>query len=129
MAVLTYVTFVCRDVDAVADFYGRTLGLEEIEASRSHRYREFVAGGAKLGFAWADAYAVLNLPERAPEAPVNAVITFDVGSPTQVDALTQAAVAAGARLTRPAAVTPFGQYQSALLDPEGNVFRLSASAP
>ena len=45
-----------------------------------------------------------------------------------MDALTPRAVKAGARLVKAAAVTPFGQYQSALLDPEGNVFRISAAA-
>ena len=104
------------------------LGLEEIVASRSHSYREVLTGGSKLGFAWAEAYAVLNLPQRPPDAPVNAILSFDVGSRAQVDALTSAATAAGARLTKAAAATSFGQYQSALLDPEGNVFRLSASA-
>ena len=128
MAVLTYVTFICRSVDALADFYVDLLGLEEIVASRSHSYREVLTGGSKLGFAWAEAYAVLNLPQRPPDAPVNAILSFDVGSRAQVDALTSAATAAGARLTKAAAATSFGQYQSALLDPEGNVFRLSASA-
>ena len=129
MAVLTYVTLICRSVDGLANFYITLLGLEEITASRSERYREALTGGSKLGFARDDAYGVLNLAERPLQAPVNTVLSFDVGEPVQVDGLTQAAVAAGARLVRPAATTPFGQYQSALLDPEGNVFRISAAAP
>ncbi len=128
MAVLAYVTLICRQVDALTAFYADLLGLEEIAASRSARYREVLTGAGKLGFALADAYAALNLPERPPEGPVNTVLSFDVGDAVQVDTLTQAAVTAGARLTRPAAVTPFGQYQSALLDSEGNAFRLGASA-
>ncbi len=129
MAVLTYVTLICRSVDDIAEFYIALFGLEEITASRSQRYREVLTGGSKLGFARHDAYAVLDLPERPPQAPVNTLLSFDVGAPAQVDALTRAAAAAGARLAKPAAVTPFGQYQSALLDPEGNVFRITAAAP
>ena len=128
MAVLTYVTLICRSVDRQAEFSADLLGLEEITASRSERYREVLTGG-KLGFARDDVYAVLNLPPRPPEAPVNTVLSFDVGGVAQVDALTSTAVSAGARLAKPAAVTPFGQYQSVLLDPEGNVFRITATAP
>ena len=129
MAVLTYVTLICRSVDGLAGFYIALFGLEEITASRSERYREMLTGGSKLGFARDDAYAALNLPQRPSEAPVNTVLSFNVGEPAQVDALTRAAVSAGARLAKPAQVTPFGQYQSALLDPEGNVFRITAAAP
>ena len=129
MAVLTYVTLICRSVDGLAGFYIALFGLEEITASRSERYREMLTGGSKLDFARDDAYAALNLPQRPPKAPVNTVLSFNVGEPAQVDALTRAAVSAGARLAKPAQVTPFGQYQSALLDPEGNVFRITAAAP
>ena len=129
MAVLNYVTLICRSVDGLAEFYIALLGLEEITASRSERYREVLTGGSKLGFARDDAYAVLNLPERPPEAPVNTVLSFDVGGLAEVDALTRAAVSAGARLAKPPAATAFGQYQSALLDPEGNLLRISAAAP
>ena len=129
MAVLTYVTLICRDVDGLAEFYIDLFELEEITGSRSERYREVLTGGSKLGFARADAYAILNLPERPPGAPVNTVLSFDVGDVARVDALTRAVLSSGARLAKPAAVTPFGQYQSAALDPEGNVFRITAAAP
>ena len=84
LAVLTYVTFICQDVDLLADFYVALLGLEEIASSRSEFYREVVTGGSKLGFAGRHAYANLGLPERPATAPVNAVLSFDVGAPAPV---------------------------------------------
>lgn len=127
LAALTYVTLIARDVDRLADFYGPLLGLQEIAASRSEKYREFLTGGVKLGVAYAGAYAMLGLAAREPAEPVNTVLTFDVGALDQVAPLTRRAVRLGGRLVKPGFDTFFGQHQSVVKDPEGNVFRLSAA--
>lgn len=126
-AILSYVTLIARDVDLLADFYGALLGLEEIAASRSEKYREFLAGGGKLGVAYAGAYVMLDLPPRDPAAPVNTVLTFDVGLIENVAPLTLRAVQLGGHLVKPGFDTFFGQHQSVVKDPEGNVLRLSAA--
>jgi catechol 2,3-dioxygenase-like lactoylglutathione lyase family enzyme len=123
---LAYVTFLARDVAALADFYVAGLGLEEVAASRDARYREVRGGGCMIGFASDTVRPALNLPEVEPVG-TRAVLTFDVGSVTAVPAAIERAVNAGAELVREPLDTPFGQRQAALRDPEGNVFRLTAA--
>ncbi len=123
---LAYVTFLARDVAALADFYVAGLGLEEVIGSRDERYREVRGGGCMIGFASDTVRPALNLPEVEPVG-TRSVLTFDVGSIGVIAGAIEQAVAAGAELVRGPLDTPFGQHQAALLDPEGNVFRLSAA--
>ncbi|WP_157216331.1 VOC family protein [Flavisphingomonas formosensis] len=123
---LTYVTFLSTNVDRLAQFYVDALGLEEIEASRDHRYREVIAGGCKIGFAYAGAYETLGLAEDANPTGFRSVLTFAVGSVAEVGPGADRAVAAGATLVKPGFDTFFGQHQAVLRDPDGNVFRISA---
>ncbi len=88
---------------------------------------EFLAGGGKLGVAYAGAYAMLDLPPRDPAAPVNTVLTFDVGPIENVAPLTRRAVQLGGRLVKPGFDTFFGHHRSVVKDPEGNILRLSAA--
>lgn len=125
---LSYVTFLARDVAALAQFYIDGLGLEEVEESRDHRYREVRGQGCMIGFATEAVRPVINLPEEDPSG-TRSLVTFDVGA---LDAITPAidrAVEAGAQLVREPQDTFFGQHQAVLRDPEGNVFRLSAALP
>ena len=126
MGTLSYAGLIVSDVDRLADFYGGLFDLEEIMSSRSEKYREFLTGGSKLGIIYSGAYAMLNLPERAQDAPVNQILTFDIGDVREVAAKVEEAVKLGARLIKPPFDTHFGQHQAVLLDPDGNAFRISA---
>jgi lactoylglutathione lyase len=123
---LAYVTFLARDVAALADFYVAGLGLEEVASSRDERYREVRGGGCMIGFATQSVRPALNLPEVDPVG-TRSVLTFDVGSVAAIAGAIDRAVRAGAELVREPLDTPFGQHQAALRDPEGNIFRLSAA--
>ncbi|HEY0269552.1 MAG TPA: VOC family protein [Sphingomonas sp.] len=123
---LGYVTFLARDVAALATFYIEGLGLEEVMASRDARYREVKAGGCMIGFATEAVRLLVNLPEE-PATGTRALLTFDVGGVAAVAPAVARAVAAGAMLVRGAMDTQFGQHQAVLRDPEDNVFRLSAA--
>jgi uncharacterized glyoxalase superfamily protein PhnB len=127
-AVLTYVSLIAHEVERVADFYRDLFGLEEIAASRSEKYREFLTGGAKLGVVHFGGYAMLGLPVREPSAAVNQILTFDVGRRDRVQPTVEEAVRRGAELVKPAFDTFFGQHQAVLKDPEGNAFRISAAS-
>ncbi|CAN5265863.1 VOC family protein [soil metagenome] len=123
---LIYVTFIARDVAKLAQFYIDGLGLEEVEASRDHRYREVKGDGVMIGFAHEGAYAMLDMAGDANPTGVRSLVTFDVGSKAAVQPAVERAVASGATLVKPPFDTFFGQHLAVLKDPEGNAFRLSA---
>lgn len=122
----TYVTLFARDVDRLAAFYMAALGLEEIEDSRSVRYREVSAPPIRIGFAYQGLYAMLDLADEADPRGARSVLTFDVGLADAVLPAVDRAVAAGATLRKAPFDTFFGQHQAVLQDPEGNILRLSA---
>lgn len=124
---LSYLTFLARDVAALAQFYVDGLGLEEVESSRDQRYREVRAGGCMIGFAYEAAREMLNLGHEANPTGIRSVATFDVGSVAAVAPAVDRAVAHGALLVRAAVDSAFGQHQAVLRDPEGNPFRISAA--
>lgn len=124
---LSYTTFLARDVAALAQFYIDGLGLEEVEASRDHRYREVRAGGCMIGFAHEAARETLAMAHEANPTGIRSLLTFDVESVAAVAPAVERAVAKGAALVKPAFDSAFGQHQAVLRDPEGNAFRLSAA--
>lgn len=123
---LSYLTFIARDVAALARFYADALGLQEVEASRDERYREVDAGGTMIGFASQDAYATLDLAEDAAPTGTRVLASFDVGAPDAVHPAVERASAHGGTLVKAPFDTPFGQHLAVMRDPEGNVFRLTA---
>ncbi len=125
MAELGYLNLFARDIQKMADFYGELFQLEEIRESRSPIFRGLRTGKASLGFNAHDAYALLNLEKAAGNSVVKAFATFDVGTAAEVDRLTPVAVAKGAILRKAPFKTYYGWYQSVLLDPEGNAFRIN----
>jgi len=124
MATLGYVNIFARDIVAIADFYAGLFGLEEIRESRSPIFRGLKTKGANLGFNAPEAYALLNL-EEFTGGGIKSFLTFDVAGVAEVDRLTPIAVAKGATLLKAPFTTYYGWYQSVLLDPEGNAFRIN----
>lgn len=120
----------CRDVEAQFAFYRHLLDLPEAEASRSPIYRALQTRDFQFGFNAAPAYDLLGLADRKP-APdtVSAVIayaTFMVDTPAAVDAAATAAVALSGKIVKAPFATYYGQWQTVLQDPEGNVFRVAS---
>ncbi len=126
---VTYVTTFTRDVEALPSFYAAVFGLCEVEASRSDRYRELMAGELKLGFPSIDAYPMVGLEDQSDPEGVRAMVTFAVDTLDAVDRLTARAVEHGGRRVKGPFSTGFGQYLSIIVDPEGNALRISAPSP
>jgi predicted enzyme related to lactoylglutathione lyase len=125
MAELGYVNIFAQDVVKLAGFYADVFGFEEIVASRSPIFRGLKTKRANIGFNAYDAYELLNLPKSVDGIGIKVFTTFDVDSTAEVDRLTPIAVARGATLRKAPFTTYYGWYQSVLLDPEGNAFRIN----
>jgi predicted enzyme related to lactoylglutathione lyase len=128
MADLSYLNIFAHDIEKMASFYADLFQLEEIRESRSPIFRGLRTGRANLGFNSHDAYTLLNLQNLAGGSGVKAFATFDVDKAAEVDRLTPIAVAKGAVLRKAPFTTYYGWYQSVLLDPEGNAFRINFSS-
>jgi predicted enzyme related to lactoylglutathione lyase len=124
LVTLGYINIFARDVVAIADFYADLFGLEEIRESRTSIFRGLKTKGANLGFNAHGAYALLNLEEYTGGG-TKSFLTFDVANAAEVDRLTPIAVAKGATLRKAPFTTYYGWYQSVLLDPERNAFRIN----
>jgi predicted enzyme related to lactoylglutathione lyase len=125
MADLSYLNIFARDIQKMASFYADLFQLEEIGESRSPIFRGLRTGKANLGLNAHDAYALLNLQNFAEGSGVKSFATFNVDDAAEVDRLTRIAVQKGAFLKKAPFTTYYGWYQSVLLDPEGNAFRIN----
>jgi predicted enzyme related to lactoylglutathione lyase len=125
MADLGYLNLFAHDIQKMSSFYADLFQLEEIRESRSPIFRGLRTGKANLGFNAHDAYALLNLQKAAGSAGIKSFATFNVDKAAEVDRLTPIAVAKGAVLRKAPFTTYYGWYQSVLLDPEGNAFRIN----
>lgn len=125
MADLGYLNLFAHDIQKMSSFYADLFQLEEIRESRSPIFRGLRTGKANLGFNAHDAYTLLNLQNAADSAGIKSFATFNVGEAVEVDRLTPIAVAKGAVLRKAPFTTYYGWYQSVLLDPEGNAFRIN----
>jgi predicted enzyme related to lactoylglutathione lyase len=125
MAELGYLNIFANDIAKLAGFYADVFGLEELVASRSPIFRGLKTGKANIGFNSHDAYELLNLQKPTDRTGSKSFMTFDVNSVEEVDRLTPIAVEKGATLLKAPFTTYYGWYQSVLLDPEGNAFRIN----
>ena len=125
MAHLSYVNVFAKDVVALSGFYQRVFGFAEIEAIRSPIFRGLDTGKSSLGFNALDAYELLQLSAFSDTRGIKFLLNIDVDGKEEVDRLVPLAIEAGATLIKPPYVTYYNWYQSVLLDPEGNVFRIN----
>jgi predicted enzyme related to lactoylglutathione lyase len=121
------VSVFCRDHVALAGFYRRAFGFGEIEVARSPIFTALDAGGITLGFHADEAYDLLGLADRRGVPPGATHVTIEVGSFEDVDAALGPLLAAGATLVQGPFTTYYDARQLVLLDPEGNVLRVSSS--
>ena len=120
----------CRDIEAQKAFYAALLGWPEAVHSRSPIYRALEHDGVQFGFNAMEAYELLGLAGRAPEAdgapsPVTAYATFMLEDPGNVDAAAASAIELGGSVVKAPYPTYYGHWQAVLSDPEGHVFRVS----
>ncbi|MEZ5670479.1 MAG: VOC family protein [Alphaproteobacteria bacterium] len=129
MAHLSYVNVFAADIVALSQFYMDVFGFKEVEAIRSPIFRGIDAGKVCIGFNAHDAYDLLKLDAYRDTAGVKFLLNIDVDGTAAVDRITEAAVGRGATLIKAPYKTYYNWYQSVLLDPEGNVFRVNHMLP
>jgi predicted lactoylglutathione lyase len=125
MAHLSYVNVFAQDVVALSGFYMKVFGFPEIESIRSPIFRGIDAGKCAIGFNAHEAYDLLKLAQFKETQGIKFLLNIDVDSKDDVDRMVPVAVASGAKLIKEPYVTYYNWYQSVLLDPEGNVFRIN----
>ncbi len=125
MAELAYLNIFADDVVKLAGFYVDLFGFEKILARRTPIFRGLKTDKANIGFNADEAYELLNLKKSNDRSGNRSFVTFDVDSVEEVDRLTPIAVEKGATLLKAPFTTYYGWYQSVLLDPEGNAFRIN----
>jgi catechol 2,3-dioxygenase-like lactoylglutathione lyase family enzyme len=123
---LSFASVFSADIEKLSTFYGELLGLDEVLELRSEHFRGLYIGDTILGFSALTAYKMLNLPEpqEKPDS-VSTFLTFEMPTDADVDSATSAAVDAGATCVKRPGRTYYGAWQSVLLDPDGNAFRLN----
>lgn len=127
---LSFASVFAGDIAALSDFYRRVFGFDEVAELHSDHFRGLRVGETVLGFSAHTAYDMLNLvaPER-PDSGARSFLTFEMADDDEVDATTAAAITAGATCVKQPARTYYGAWQSVLLDPEGNAFRINHLTP
>ncbi len=124
-ATLSYVNVFAKDVKALSGFYIRVFGFTEIPEIGSPIFVGLSTGQSCIGFNAYDAYELLKLEAHAPATGVKFMLNIDVADSAEVDSVTERAVAEGATLVKAPYKTYYNWYQSVLLDPEGNAFRVN----
>jgi uncharacterized glyoxalase superfamily protein PhnB len=122
---LSYVNIFAKDIVKLSNFYRTVFGFEEIPEIRSPIFVGLRTGQSCLGFNAQEAYDLLKLSDYANPTGVKFLLNFDVESEAEVDRKTPLAVSHGATLVKEPYKTYYNWYQSVLLDPEGNVFRIN----
>jgi predicted lactoylglutathione lyase len=128
IAELNFINIFARDVVALSNFYTALFGFAELDGTRSPIFRALNVGKINMGFNAYDAHALLNLNQPVTDTAIATFMSFAVDSEAEVDRLTDAAVEMGCTLMKAPSTTYYGWYQSVLLDPEHNAFRIDFAA-
>lgn len=120
---LSPITLGVADLERAIAFY-RGLGWEPHPAS--------VPGAVAFYQLDGSAFALWSRAELAADSMVDdaggwggVTLAHNVRSPADVDSILSAAVAAGARLGRPGAATPWGGYSGVFIDPDGHPWEVA----
>lgn len=120
---VSLITLGVGDLDRAVDFYGRLGWLAANDVAEQH-----VAFFPVPGFI----VALWSRAELAADSCVDdtggwggVTLAHNVGSPTEVDAVLEQAKAAGARIGRDGAPTPWGGYSGVFVDPDGHPWEVA----
>jgi uncharacterized protein len=119
---ISLITLGYRDYGRARDFYA-ALGWTDAVAP-DDEVVFFQAGGMILAL-WDRAKLAADTAVDDAGGWGGVTLAYNVGSPEEVDALLAAAQAAGGRLPRPAAKTPWGGYSGIFVDPEGHPWEVA----
>lgn len=129
MANLSYVNIFCRDVVKLSAFYIKTFGFKEIKEIRSPIFRGVDTGKSAIGFNALAVYELLEIKKYSKTTGAKFLLNFDARSMAEVDKLSQKASKYGANIIKMPYRTYYHWYQSVLVDPEKNIFRINKILP
>jgi hypothetical protein len=130
---VSLVTLGVRDVEAAAAFYER-LGWTRSNASVPGDVAFFATTTGTAVALWGDADLAADAARTRPAGPAGAAdpaafrgvsLAMNLGSPAEVDAVLDAARAAGATVTKPAVATEWGGYSGYFADPDGHAWEVA----
>ena len=122
---LSLVTLGVADVERSTTFY-EALGWRKSPASQPGIISFFATDGSRLGIFGYDALAEDATVAHAPRPRFRGVtVSINVKNPSEVDAALVSAVAAGARLVKPAAPADWGGYSGYFADPDDNLWEVA----
>lgn len=123
----TIVTLGVEDLDRSIAFY-RSLGWDQ-RGDPAAGITWFRTSGTWLGlFGYAELAADVGLPADQPTAFRGITLALNFGNEHDVDSALAQAVAAGARLVKPASRADWGGYSGYFADPDGHLWE-AAFAP
>jgi predicted lactoylglutathione lyase len=119
---ISLITLGYRDYGRARDFYA-ALGWTDAVAPDDEVV--FFQAGAMILALWDRAKLAADTAVDDAGGWGGVTLAYNVGSPEEVDAVLAAAQAAGGRLPRPAAKTPWGGYSGIFVDPEGHPWEVA----
>ena len=122
---VSLITLGVRDLARSLAFY-RALGWEPHTSSVPGEVAFFDAGGMVVAL-WARAELAADSAVEDSGGWGGVTLAHNVREPAQADAILAEAVAAGARLSRAAATTPWGGYAGVFVDPDGHPWEVAVN--
>jgi len=134
-AKISFITLAVDDLDRSVAFYRDGLGWQTEGIVGQEFHDEVTGADGTIAFFALNGGLVLGLYERVnlakdaslPPGPLSATefsLGIPAGSRKEVDELLRQAEAAGATLTAPAHMRPFGVYSGYFTDPDGHLFEI-----
>ena len=121
---LTFVTLGVADVERARRFY-ETLGFKASAASQENAVAFFEAGGVVLALFGRSALAEDAHVSDGPPGFSGVALAHNCASEAEVDAVLAEAVAAGARLLKPAQKVFWGGYSGYFADLDGHLWEVA----
>ena len=129
MANLSYVNIFCKDIIKLSNFYIKTFNFKEIKEIRSPIFRGVDTGKSAIGFNAMAVYNLLDIKKFSKTTGAKFLLNFDARSMNEVDVLTQKAKKNGGKIIKSPYRTYYHWYQSVIIDPEKNIFRINKVLP
>jgi len=135
-AKLSFITLAVDDLLRSVAFYRDGLGWQTEGIVGREFHDEVTGADGTIAFFALDTGLMLGLYERAnlakdagvppgPRSTTEFSLGIPAGSRSEVDELLRQAEAAGAALTAPAHMRPFGVYSGYFTDPDGHLFEIA----
>jgi uncharacterized glyoxalase superfamily protein PhnB len=123
---VSFFTVATADLNAAWTFYVEGLGWEPLMNVPEEIIFFQAAPGVVLGFFEASRFVEdMNSPKGSAAIPAGFTLSHNVQTEAEVDAILEAAAAAGAKILKPAQHAAFGGYHGHFQDPNGVVWEVA----